>query len=164
MFLLGVLPIKVLKIGIRSTDLIQDHHKLHEKIMTRLIKKYKNRRLYDTETSQYITLEQLQRYVVDGVLFKVEDSITEKDLTNSILLQIIVEMEAGSTQFLSPEILRQIISLANHPMHASLKTMMEQMFQVMEKPLQNNPYLQATETWNQQTQTMMEQWKNMFKG
>ena len=72
--------------------------------MIRLIKKYKNRRLYDTETSQYITIEQLQRYVVDGVAFKVEDSETSKDLTNSILLQIIVEMEAGPTQFLSPEI------------------------------------------------------------
>lgn len=89
--------------------------------MTRLIKKYKNRRLYDTETSQYITLEELQRYVVDGVQFTVEDSMTGKDLTNTILLQIIVEMEAGANQFLSSAILRQIISLANHPMHASLK-------------------------------------------
>ncbi|AWN72543.1 polyhydroxyalkanoate synthesis regulator DNA-binding domain-containing protein [Legionella anisa] len=132
--------------------------------MTRLIKKYKNRRLYDTETSQYITLEELQRYVVDGVQFKVEDSLTEKDLTNAILLQIIVEMEAGSTQFLSSDILRQIISLANHPMHASLKQMMEQMFQVMEKPLQNNPYRQATETWNEQMQKMMQQWQSLFKG
>ncbi|KTC92464.1 polyhydroxyalkanoate synthesis regulator DNA-binding domain-containing protein [Fluoribacter dumoffii] len=131
--------------------------------MTRLIKKYKNRRLYDTETSQYITLEELQRYVVDGVQFKVEDSLTGKDLTNSILLQIIVEMEAGSTQFLSSDILRQLISLAKHPMHASLKQMMEQMFQVMEKPLQNNPYLQATENWNQQMQKMMQQWQNIFK-
>ncbi|KTD44248.1 polyhydroxyalkanoate synthesis regulator DNA-binding domain-containing protein [Legionella parisiensis] len=132
--------------------------------MIRLIKKYKNRRLYDTETSQYITLEELQRYVVEGVQFKVEDSLTEKDLTNAILLQIIVEMEAGSTQFLSSDILRQIISLANHPMHASLKQMMEQMFQVMEKPLQNNPYRQATETWNQQMQKMMQQWQSLFKG
>lgn len=131
--------------------------------MARLIKKYKNRRLYDTETSQYITLEELQHYVVDNVAFKVEDSSTGKDLTNSILLQIIVEMEAGSTQFLSPEILRQIISLANHPMHASLKKMMEQMFQVIDKPLQNNPYLQATETWNQQMQQMMQQWQILFK-
>ncbi|QMT59010.1 polyhydroxyalkanoate synthesis regulator DNA-binding domain-containing protein [Legionella sp. PC997] len=132
--------------------------------MTRLIKKYKNRRLYDTETSQYITLEELQRYVVEGKQFKVEDSLTGNDITNSILLQIIVEMEAGSTQFLSSEILRQIIALANHPMHASLKQMIEQMFQAMEKPLQNNPYRQATETWNQQMQTMMQQWQNLFKG
>ncbi|KTD52683.1 polyhydroxyalkanoate synthesis regulator DNA-binding domain-containing protein [Legionella quateirensis] len=132
--------------------------------MTRLIKKYKNRRLYDTETSQYITLEQLQRYVVDGVAFRIEDSETGKDLTNSVLLQIIVDMEAGPTQFLSPEILRQIISLANHPMHVSLKAMMEQMFQAMDKPLQNNPYQQATETWNNQMQQMMQQWQKLFKG
>ena len=131
--------------------------------MTRLIKKYKNRRLYDTDTSQYITVDQLQKYVVEGVLFKVEDSLTGKDLTNSILLQIIVEMESGTTQFLSPEILRQIISLANHPMHNSLKEMMEQMFQVMEKPLQSNPYAQATEVWNQQMQKMMQQWQTIFK-
>lgn len=131
--------------------------------MSRLIKKYKNRRLYDTETSQYITIEQLQRYVVDGLPFKVEDSVTGKDLTNIILLQIIVEMEAGATQFLSSEILRQIISLANHPLHSSLKTMMEQMFQAMEPPLQNNPYKKATETWSQQMQKMMEQWHSVFK-
>jgi polyhydroxyalkanoate synthesis repressor PhaR len=131
--------------------------------MTRLIKKYKNRRLYDTETSQYITLEQLQRYVVDGVVFRIADSETGKDLTNSVLLQIIVEMEAGPTQFLSSEILRQIISLANHPMHVSLKAMMEQMFQSMDKPLQNNPYQQATDTWNKQMQEMMQQWQKLFK-
>lgn len=132
--------------------------------MTRLIKKYKNRRLYDTETSQYITVEQLQRYVVDGVAFRVEDSETAKDLTNSILLQILVEMETGPTQFLSPEILRQIICLANHPMHLSLKNMMENMFQAMDKPLQNNPYQQATDTWNKQMQDMMKQWQSLFKG
>lgn len=132
--------------------------------MTRLIKKYKNRRLYDTETSQYINVEQLQRYVVDGVAFKIEDSETAKDITNSILLQILVEMETGPTQFLSPEVLRQIICLANHPMHVSLKAMMEQMFHTMDKPLQNNPYQQATETWNKQMQEMMKQWQTMFKG
>lgn len=132
--------------------------------MTRLIKKYKNRRLYDTETSQYINVDQLQRYVVDGVAFRIEDSETAKDITNSVLLQILVEMEAGPSQFLSPEILRQIICLANHPMHASLKTMMEQLFKAMEKPLALNPYQQAADTWNSQMQDMMNQWKNMFKG
>ncbi|CEG55921.1 putative Polyhydroxyalkanoate synthesis repressor PhaR [Legionella fallonii LLAP-10] len=132
-------------------------------MMSRLIKKYKNRRLYDTETSQYITLEQLQSYVVDGILFKIEDSETGKDLTNSILLQIIVEMEAGPTQFLSSDILRQIISLANHPMHVSLKAMMEQMFHSMEQPLQSNPYQQATEVWKQQMQQIMQQWQKVFK-
>lgn len=131
--------------------------------MIRLIKKYKNRRLYDTEISQYITIEQLQQYVVDGIKFKVEDSNTGKDLTNATLLQILVEMEAGATQFLSADILRQIISLANHPMHSSLKTMMEQMFQAMEKPLVDNPYTKATESWNQQMQKALQQWQNIFK-
>ncbi|CAM2923682.1 polyhydroxyalkanoate synthesis regulator DNA-binding domain-containing protein [Legionella worsleiensis] len=132
--------------------------------MARLIKKYKNRRLYDTETSQYITQEQLQSYVVEGIEFTIEDSETGKDLTNSVLLQIIVEMEAGPTQFLSPQILRQIIVLANHPMHVSLKSMMEHLFQTMDKPLQNNPYQQATETWNKQIQQALQQWQQLFKG
>jgi polyhydroxyalkanoate synthesis repressor PhaR len=132
--------------------------------MTLLIKKYKNRRLYDTETSQYITLDQLKAYVVKGVAFQVEDSETQKDLTTTVLLQILVEMEAGPSQFLSPEILRQIICLANHPMNVSLKGMMEQMFNAMEKPLQNNPYQKATEAWNNQLQEVMTQWEKIFKG
>ncbi len=119
--------------------------------------------MYDTELSEYITLEQLQRYVVQGMIFKIEDSETGKDLTNSILLQIIVEMETGPSQFLSAEILRQIICLANHPMHVSLKEMMEQMFQTMNKPLQNNPLQKASETWNKQMQEMMDQWQKLFK-
>jgi polyhydroxyalkanoate synthesis repressor PhaR len=134
-----------------------------ESKMVRLIKKYKNRRLYDTEISQYITVETLQKYVVEGLEFKVEDAESGKDITNSILLQIIVEMENGSTQFLSPMILRQIICLANHPMHQSLKAMMEKMFQAMDKPLQMNPYQQATDTWNKQMQDMMKQWQSIFK-
>lgn len=131
--------------------------------MSRLIKKYKNRRLYDTQTSQYITLEQLQSYVIEGMDFKVEDSETGKNITNAILLQIIVEMESGPTQFLSPIMLRQIITLANHPMQATFKKMIEQMFQTMETPLQNNPYQQATETWTKQMQDVMKQWQGLFK-
>ena len=131
--------------------------------MTRLIKKYKNRRLYDTETSQYITVEQLQAYVLEGLDFKVEDSETAKDLTNSILLQIIVEMEAGSSQFLSGSILREIITLAHHPMQVSLKSMMEDLFRVMNKPLQNTPYQEVSKQWGEQMQDMMQQWQKLFK-
>lgn len=130
--------------------------------MPRLIKKYKNRRLYDTEISQYITIDSLKYYVTDGVLFKVEDAATGKDLTNATLLQIIVEMEAGATQFLSPYILRQMICLANHPMHQSLTGIMEQMFAAMDKPLQTNPYQQATEAWNEQLKGVMRQWQDFF--
>lgn len=131
--------------------------------MSRLIKKYKNRRLYDTHTSHYITLEQLHQYVLAGKEFKVEDSETGKDLTNSILLQIIVEMEASSTQFLSSEMLRSIITLANHPMHLSFKSMTEQMLQAMNKPREENPYAQVSQQWGEQVQEMMHQWQKLFK-
>ncbi|ASQ44928.1 polyhydroxyalkanoate synthesis regulator DNA-binding domain-containing protein [Legionella clemsonensis] len=134
--------------------------------MARLIKKYKNRRLYDTEKSQYITVEDLQRYVVEGLSFKVEDSTTGKDITNATLLQIFVEMESGATQFLSPEILRQLIIFANHPMHQSFKSMLEQMFANMEKLLQSNPYLndykKATMLWDQQMQQFFKHWQGFF--
>ena len=83
--------------------------------MTRLIKKYKNRRLYDTEISQYITVEDLQKYVLDGLAFRVEDSVSKEDITSATLLQIFVEMEEGPTKFLSPEMLRQLICLAIIP-------------------------------------------------
>jgi polyhydroxyalkanoate synthesis repressor PhaR len=104
-------------------------------MMIRTIKKYKNRRLYDTTTSQYVTVDQLQRYVVDGVLFEIEDSATGNDLTNSILLQIIVEMQAGPSPFLSSQILRHIIQSAHHPKHDSLKNMLEQMVQTINKSI-----------------------------
>lgn len=134
--------------------------------MARLIKKYKNRRLYDTEKSQYITVEELQGYVVEGLLFKVEDSTTGNDITSATLLQILVEMESGATQFLSPEILRQLISFANHPMSQSFKTVLEQMFANMEKLLQTNPYVndykKATTVWDDQMQQFFKQWQGFF--
>ncbi|AHE66131.1 polyhydroxyalkanoate synthesis regulator DNA-binding domain-containing protein [Legionella oakridgensis] len=135
--------------------------------MTRLIKKYKNRRLYDTEKSQYITIDDLQRYVVDGLPFRVEEVETGKDITNGTLMQILVEMEAGSSQFLSSEILRQLIGLAHHPMNKTLKGMLEQMMEFMDKQMQANPYLQdyqqATDAWNKQMQSFFSQWQHFFK-
>ncbi|KTD18197.1 polyhydroxyalkanoate synthesis regulator DNA-binding domain-containing protein [Legionella jordanis] len=135
--------------------------------MTILIKKYKNRRLYDTEKSQYITIEELQHYVVDGVSFKVEDAASGKDLTNATLLQILVEMESGATQFLSPSVLRQLIIFADHPMSQSFKAVFEEMFANMTKFLQSNPYLndykKASHLWNQQMEQFFRQWENFFK-
>lgn len=135
--------------------------------MARLIKKYKNRRLYDTEKSQYITVEELQSYVIDGIPFRVEDSTTGKDITTTTLLQIFVEMESGPTQFLTQEMLRQLIILAHHPMSKSFKDMLEQMFSGLENSLGRNHYLndyqKATDTWNQQMQEFMKQWQGFFK-
>ncbi len=131
--------------------------------MIRLIKKYKNRRLYDTDKSQYITVEELQRYVTDGILFKVEDSSSKEDITTATLLQIFVEMEAGPTKFLSPDMLRHLICLANHPMSQSFKTVLEQMVSTIEKQTQSKVFQQTSEAWNKQVQDMVSQWQTFFR-
>jgi polyhydroxyalkanoate synthesis repressor PhaR len=137
-----------------------------ERKMTRLIKKYKNRRLYDTEISQYITVDDLQRYVLESKLFRVEDSETQADLTSTTLLQIFVEMESGTNKFLSEEMLRQLIIVANHPMCQSFKVMLEQVFSAMEKPTKVNPYLdnykEITDTLQDNMQKMLKQWQGLF--
>lgn len=140
--------------------------------MTRLIKKYKNRRLYDTETSQYITVEELQRYVLEGIPFRVEDSQDQRDLTNTTLLQIFVEMESGSSKFLSSDMLRQLIILAQHPMNQAFRDMLEKIFAATEKSGMLNPFTsaaaeapkQVTDLWQKNTQDMLKQWQDFFKG
>ena len=135
--------------------------------MTRLIKKYKNRRLYDTEISQYVTVEDLQKYVLDGLAFRVEDSVSKEDITSATLLQIFVEMEEGPTKFLSPEMLRQLICLAHHPMSQSFKTLLGQMFGTIEKQAQTNPfvkdYKQASDAWGKQMEQIATQWQDFFR-
>lgn len=75
----------------------------------RIIKKYPNRRLYDTEDSQYITLAEVRTLVLDGIDFKVLDQQTQADLTNAILLQVIAEQEASGDPLLSREFLTHLI-------------------------------------------------------
>ncbi len=77
----------------------------------RVIKKYPNRRLYDTESSRYITLEDVRQLVLDGEEFIVKDVKSEEDLTRNILLQIIAEQEHSSEPLFSAEALSHIIRL-----------------------------------------------------
>ena len=130
--------------------------------MIRLIKKYKNRRLYDTDISQYITVDDLQRYVIDGVDFEVQDAASKEDISAAILLQIFVEMEAGPTTFLSPEVLRQLIVLANHPMSQSAKAVFSQLIKAMGTQIQSSTYQVATDAWNQQLQGLLRDWDAFF--
>ncbi len=75
----------------------------------RLIKKYPNRRLYDTATSAYITLSDVKQLVVEKCLFRVIDAKTGDDLTRAILLQIITEEESNGSPIFSSQMLYQII-------------------------------------------------------
>ena len=76
---------------------------------TRLIKKYPNRRLYDTETSSYITLGDVRKLVLERVSFQVIDARTHDDITRCILLQIISEQEERGNPIFTTEVLAHII-------------------------------------------------------
>ena len=80
----------------------------------RVIKKYPNRRLYDTNTSTYITLAEVKQLVMDNQSFVVRDAKTNEDLTRSILLQIILEEEAGGAPMFSEAALANIIRFYGH--------------------------------------------------
>lgn len=130
----------------------------------RLIKKYKNRRLYDTQRSQYITIEELQRYVLDGIEFKIVDSTNGKNITNATLLQIIVEIENTTTEFFSEDFLKQLIIFANSPIHQFYKNMIEQTFSTLKNISEVNPYYQnKSSAWNENFQQAIEQWQNFLK-
>ncbi len=75
----------------------------------RVIKKYPNRRLYDTVESRYITLEDVRKLVVEYIDFVVLDKTSQKDITNGILLQVIAELEHGSEPLMSRDFLAQLI-------------------------------------------------------
>ena len=75
----------------------------------RIIKKYPNRRLYDTATSGYITLTDVRQMVVENTPFQVRDAKTNDELTRAILLQIILEEEAAGVPMFSNEMLAQMI-------------------------------------------------------
>jgi polyhydroxyalkanoate synthesis repressor PhaR len=92
---------------------------------TRLIKKYPNRRLYDTQTSAYITLADVRLLVLADEDFKVVDAKTHEDLTRSILLQIILEAEAGGAPLFSSAMLAHIIRFYGHAMQGMMGTYLE---------------------------------------
>jgi len=104
----------------------------------RLIKKYPNRRLYDTKTSVYITLADVKKLVVDGEEFQVLDAKSGEDLTRSILLQIILEEEAAGAPMFSSDVLTQFIRSYGNAMQGMLGSYLErnmQLFNEMQKSL-----------------------------
>ncbi len=92
---------------------------------SRIIKKYPNRRLYDTKTSAYITLCDVKELVLKFEVFKVVDAKSGDDLTRSILLQIILEEETGGVPLFSSELLAQIIRFYGNSMQSMLGKYLE---------------------------------------
>jgi polyhydroxyalkanoate synthesis repressor PhaR len=91
----------------------------------RVIKKYPNRRLYDTETSSYITLAEVKDLVMSSEAFVVRDAKTNEDLTRSILLQIILEEEAGGAPMFTEAVLANVIRFYGHAMQGFMGSYLE---------------------------------------
>jgi polyhydroxyalkanoate synthesis repressor PhaR len=152
----------------------------------RVLKKYPNRRLYDTETSSYITLADVKKMVMAGQAFVVRDAKTADDLTRSILLQIILEEETGGVPMFSSQSLAQIIRFYGQAMQGMMGSYLEHNLQAFtdiqarvteqSKGLfnsQSDPQTMSPELWTQflagQAPAMqglmgnyLEQSKNMF--
>jgi polyhydroxyalkanoate synthesis repressor PhaR len=97
---------------------------------TRTIKKYPNRRLYDTEISSYITLEEVRQLVLDGESFEVRDAKSGKDLTRSVLLQIIAEHEEHGQPMLSTPLLTRIIGFYGDDLQGFMGPYLERSLQI----------------------------------
>ena len=91
----------------------------------RIIKKYPNRRLYDTETSTYITLVEVKELVLGYKEFVVQDAKSGTDLTRAILLQIILEEESGGVPMFSSDMLANIIRYYGHAMQGLMGSYLE---------------------------------------
>ena len=95
----------------------------------RILKKYPNRRLYDTQTSSYITLADVKQMVLEGETFEVRDAKTSDDLTRSILLQIILEEETGGMPMFTTTMLAQVIRFYGHAMQGMMGNYLEKNLQ-----------------------------------
>jgi len=84
--------------------------------MPRIIKKYANRRLYDTRTSQYITLDDLKQLIISGDAVQVIDAKSKNDISRDVLLQLVAEQESLGQPILNEAILTSLIRFYDHPM------------------------------------------------
>jgi polyhydroxyalkanoate synthesis repressor PhaR len=127
----------------------------------RLIKKYPNRRLYDTKTSSYITLADVKQMVLKQEEFQVLDAKSGDELTRQILLQIILEEESGSVPMFSSDLLSQMIRSYGGAMQGFMGSYLEknvEAFQQMQKALQE----QSNRIYGDNSRTSNELWSQFM--
>ncbi|HOT83440.1 MAG TPA: polyhydroxyalkanoate synthesis repressor PhaR, partial [Candidatus Defluviicoccus seviourii] len=134
---------------------------------TRIIKKYPNRRLYDTEISSYITIEDVRQLIIDGETFEVRDAKTGEDLTRQVLLQIIAEHEQDGQPMLSTQLLSHLIRFYGDSLQGFMGNYLERSMQVFldqqQQFRQQMGGLMGQTPWtmlNQLTERNMEVWKD----
>jgi polyhydroxyalkanoate synthesis repressor PhaR len=128
----------------------------------RIIKKYPNRRLYDTANSGYITLADVKQMVLDGLDFRVVDAKSGEDLTRQILLQIILDEESGGVPMWSSEMLAQMIRFYGSAQQTIMGQYMEQnvkAFLAIQKKLQD----QARQVYGDKMMLTPDLWKQFMQ-
>ena len=136
-------------------------------VLPRTIKKYPNRRLYDTQTSAYVTLAEVKKMVMNGAPMVVRDAKTGEDLTRAILLQIILEEESAGAPMFSEAVLSNIIRFYGHTMQAFMGSYLEnhvQSFMDWQSRLGSNSQPLSPEVWAQFMQWQSPLMHNMFSG
>ena len=137
----------------------------------RIIKKYPNRRLYDTEISSYITLEEVRQLVIDSEDFEVRDAKSGEDLTRSVLLQIISEHEETGQPMFTTQLLSQVIRFYGDSMQGLMGSYLERSLQIFLDQQQKfrsqlNNILGQT-PWsmlNDMTERNLDLWKSVQEG
>jgi len=133
----------------------------------RTIKKYPNRRLYDTQTSTYVTLAEIKKLVMAAAPMVVVDAKTGEDLTRSILLQIILEEESAGVPMFSEAVLSNIIRFYGHAMQGHMGSYLEshvQSFMDWQSKLGESSPALSPEVWAQFMQWQTPLMQNMFSG
>lgn len=131
---------------------------------TRIIKKYPNRRLYDTELSRYITLSDIRELVMKGSDFQVVDTNTNEDLTRSILLQIMLDEESGGEPLFSAKMLAQIIRFYGGTVQGILARYLEEsltMFVQQQEQLNNTVSGDPMKAMTSMAEQNMKIWSDM---
>lgn len=129
----------------------------------RVIKKYPNRRLYDTDTSNYVTLSEIKQLVMDNEPCVVRDAKTGEDITRSILLQIILEEEAGGSPMFTAPVLANIIRFYGHAMQGflggylekNIQTLMDLQAPIVQGAMTGNPFQQMQEQMQKHTEQLL---------
>jgi polyhydroxyalkanoate synthesis repressor PhaR len=134
-----------------------------KKTPERIIKKYPNRRLYDTDTSSYITLAEIKHLVMRRAPCIVLDAKSGEDITRSILLQIILEEEANGTPMFTADVLANIIRFYGHTMQGfmggylekNIQTLMEMQAPFVQGAINQNVFLQMQDQMTKQTEQFL---------
>jgi polyhydroxyalkanoate synthesis repressor PhaR len=120
----------------------------------RIIKKYPNRRLYDTAVSRYITLNDVRRLILEGTEFQIIDKRTQQDITRPVLLQVIAEQEQRSGPVLSQDFLSDMICCHDAGPSGMLSAYLEHSLHLFlsEKPTEGESTVAATHLSHQNYQ------------